>query len=250
MDKGFTLVELAIVMTIIGLLIGGILKGQKMVENARVTATISQFKSYKAAVTIFRDKHNSMPGDFSTATSRLPNCVTATNNCRNGDNSGIIGLGGTSGGGWNSGGWWNSDESGLDTEATQFWKHLLLSDLISGVKDSSTQPEWGSSHPSSSAGGGVHLNFLNQLAGGIDTMNGHSFRIQGNVTGDPNLNGYHPVNGIFASQVDRKIDDGNPAKGDIQTEGPGPTRDCGLPSSGYETYDIEGKDCVLYYLFE
>ena len=40
-EKAFTLVELAIVMTIIGLLIGGILKGQELLENARVTSTIA-----------------------------------------------------------------------------------------------------------------------------------------------------------------------------------------------------------------
>ena len=34
--EGFTLVEIAIVMVIIGLLIGGVLKGQAMVQNAKV----------------------------------------------------------------------------------------------------------------------------------------------------------------------------------------------------------------------
>ena len=48
-QKGFTLVELAIVMTIIGLLIGGVLKGQELMENARVTSTVAQVKGYEGA---------------------------------------------------------------------------------------------------------------------------------------------------------------------------------------------------------
>ena len=54
-QSGFTLVELAIVLMIIGLLIGGILRGQELMENARVTSTIQQTKAYDGATTTFRD---------------------------------------------------------------------------------------------------------------------------------------------------------------------------------------------------
>ncbi len=35
-QKGFTLVEIAIVLVIVGLLIGGVLKGQEMITNAKL----------------------------------------------------------------------------------------------------------------------------------------------------------------------------------------------------------------------
>ena len=61
--KGFTLVELSIVLVIIGLLIGGILVGQSMVSTARVNAQVSQLQQLDAAVMNFRTKYNGLPGD-------------------------------------------------------------------------------------------------------------------------------------------------------------------------------------------
>ena len=75
-QAGFTLVELAIVMIIIGLLIAGVLKGQQLITNAQIAATVAQVKAFDAATTSFKDMYAAMPGDMSTAASlaRLPNC--------------------------------------------------------------------------------------------------------------------------------------------------------------------------------
>ncbi len=70
-QKGFTLVELAIVLTIIGLLIGGILKGQQLITNARVTAQMAQVQGVEAATTTFNDTYQGLPGDLTTATTRV-----------------------------------------------------------------------------------------------------------------------------------------------------------------------------------
>ena len=76
-QAGFTLVELAIVMIIIGLLIGGVLKGQELITNAQITATVAQVKSIDGATTTFKDMYNALPGDMLNPAGRLPNCAAA-----------------------------------------------------------------------------------------------------------------------------------------------------------------------------
>jgi prepilin-type N-terminal cleavage/methylation domain-containing protein len=66
-QAGFTLVEIAIVMVIIGLLIGGILKGQAMVQNAKVKRVVKQADEIRAAVMAFYDKYGVYPGDENLA---------------------------------------------------------------------------------------------------------------------------------------------------------------------------------------
>lgn len=63
MKKGFTLVELSIVLVIIGLLIGGILVGQSMIESAKISSTVREIGQLNAAVYSFQSRYNSIPGD-------------------------------------------------------------------------------------------------------------------------------------------------------------------------------------------
>ena len=56
-QKGFTLVEIAIVLVIIGLLLGGILKGQELISNARVRNVADQVNAVKAAYFAFQDRY-------------------------------------------------------------------------------------------------------------------------------------------------------------------------------------------------
>jgi prepilin-type N-terminal cleavage/methylation domain-containing protein len=66
-QAGFTLVEIAIVMVIIGLLIGGVLRGQAMIENARVKRVAKQSDELRAAIMTFYDKYGVYPGDENLA---------------------------------------------------------------------------------------------------------------------------------------------------------------------------------------
>ena len=88
-ESGFTLVEIAVVIIIVGLLVGGILKGQALVENSRVSTIVSQVGAIKAAAYTFHDKYNQFPGDMANATTAIPQC-DAAHLCINGNGSGYI----------------------------------------------------------------------------------------------------------------------------------------------------------------
>ncbi len=62
-EKGFTLVEIAIVLVIIGLLIGGVLKGQSLIQNAKVKRVAKSGDELRAAFYTFYDKYGVYPGD-------------------------------------------------------------------------------------------------------------------------------------------------------------------------------------------
>lgn len=81
-QKGFTLVEIAIVLVIIGLLLGGVLKGQELIENTKIKAVKSDSDAISAAVLGYQDRFRALPGDDTAATSRG---ATA-----NGDGDGLI----------------------------------------------------------------------------------------------------------------------------------------------------------------
>jgi len=67
MKKGFTLVELSIVLIIIGMLVGGILIGQNLIESAKINSFVRQMQQIDAAASLFKDKYKSIPGDADIA---------------------------------------------------------------------------------------------------------------------------------------------------------------------------------------
>ena len=79
--NGFTLIEIAIVLVIIGLLLGGVLKGQELITGARVRNLISQQDGIKAAFFGFQDRYRALPGDYAAANTNINNvCATCNGN--------------------------------------------------------------------------------------------------------------------------------------------------------------------------
>jgi len=108
--NGFTLVEIAIVLVIIGLLLGGILKGQEMITQAKIKNIIADFSGVSAAYHGYQDRYRAQPGD-DKAGDRWAGTKTG-----NGDGV-IVGA-------------WNTTTA--DTESILFWEHLRKAGFVSG----------------------------------------------------------------------------------------------------------------------
>ena len=125
-QSGFTLIEIAIVLVIIGLLLGGVLKGQELINSAKVKNLAGDFKSIPLYVYGYQDKFKALPGDdAAVATTHLGAAVNgvavvkATTPVLANVGNGVIN------GAWNS--TTETDESVL------FWQHVRLAGLAAGT---------------------------------------------------------------------------------------------------------------------
>ena len=75
-QKGFTLVEIAIVLVIIGLLLGGVLKGQELINSAKVKNFINDFKTVPLFIYGYQDKYRALPGDDRDVATHLGSAAT------------------------------------------------------------------------------------------------------------------------------------------------------------------------------
>lgn len=113
-QSGFTLVEIAIVLVIIGLLLGGVLKGQEMIANGKYKSLRNDVASYAAAFYSFQDRYKALPGDMAAANAQAQVNAAAPG----GNGNGQITVGGTC--------------SAAADESCMLWQHLRYANLIPG----------------------------------------------------------------------------------------------------------------------
>ena len=121
-QAGFTLVEIAIVLVIIGLLLGGILKGQEMITQAKIKNVIADMSGVSAAMYGYQDRYKALPGDDKNANSRWSSTTP-------GSGDGVIQGAYTTA----APGTLSSATPAPTTESVFFWHHLRLAGFVSGT---------------------------------------------------------------------------------------------------------------------
>jgi len=199
-QRGFTLIEIAIVLVIIGLLLGGVLKGQELINTARVRALNNTVDGITAAWFSFQDRYRALPGDYSLAAVNLPAPVVPI---LNGDGNGLVG-----------------DVASVPNAAErgQAWVQLQAAGYITGNYN----------------GAGVAANVYNcalvscpdnGFGSGLNIGYGAQNQTQ-TALGTASISAHELITGRgipveVLAELDRKVDDGNAGSGAMQLGGGG-----------------------------
>ena len=188
-QSGFTLIEIAIVLVIIGLLLGGVLKGQELINSAKVKNLATDFKNIPVFIYGYQDKYKALPGDDSAAVTHVGAPATDV-----GNGNGIID------------GLWKP--AAATDESAIFWEHVRLAGLAPG--STSVSIAAGNTYiPKNAVGGDIGI---------TSAAKSPIFGLRGSyiVCSDA-------IAGKFARQLDTTLDDGNTATGSMQVVAAGST---------------------------
>jgi prepilin-type N-terminal cleavage/methylation domain-containing protein len=201
-QKGFTLVEIAIVLVIIGLLLGGVLKGQELINSAKVKNMIGDFRTTSALIYGYQDRFRTFPGDQTQAQLDAAFGVAVATACQAG--AGCSPNNGRIDGDWNA--------AANTSETFVFWQHVRLANLATGA----TALNDANYRPRNADGGFIGIESGISAAGAaapfIAGMRGSAY-----VCSDGIL-------GRYVRQIDTTMDDGNTAGGSVQAVPTGSAR--------------------------
>ena len=182
-QTGFTLIEIAIVLVIIGLLLGGVLKGQELITSARVRNLISQQDGVKAAYFGFLDRFRAVPGDYAQAITNIAGATV------NGSGNGQITA--------------NTVAGATNDEFIAVWEHLSRAGFINGSYTYAASPETSASVPTN-----PYVRFIRVIYDNIYGDNTGASR--------HNIKTGNQIPSDIMAEIDRKVDDGNPVGGVFQ----------------------------------
>ena len=244
MKNAFTLIELAIVLVIIGLLVAGVLAGQDLIKQAHIRKNINELQNINRSWITFKLKYNNVPGDLKNPTMFFPVCdgtrLSLSNNLV-GDENGRVDI----------------------TESNCVWLQLGSSGLylttpgdMYADHDSSNDPDFNIGEASYMSEFPVENSFvawifyMDFLSG---QKNGNYYYLYNIYMG----NGITP-NDLYS--IDKKMDDGKPATGLIIGHYQGPLSTCvdnvhpldsgmGTTTSDYNI-SLDEPVCELLYRME
>ncbi|MAY03566.1 MAG: prepilin-type cleavage/methylation domain-containing protein [Gammaproteobacteria bacterium] len=119
---GFTLIEIAIVLVIIGLLLGGVLQGQQLIENSRIRNATNSFNGIAAGAFSYQDRYGRMPGDDNAGAGDIIDRGDAWASVVEGNGNGFIDAA-------------LADTFSGDNEAGDFFQHMRAAGFLAGDAD-------------------------------------------------------------------------------------------------------------------
>ncbi len=197
-QSGFTLIELAIVLVIIGLLLGGVLKGQELINSSRIKNVVNDFNSTSAAIYGYQDRYRQLPGDDPGTAARWPAATTGYPAANVGDGDGLIdnvaaACAFTDG----------PPAAAATNECNNFWMTLRQAGFITGALAGGP--------PQNAYNGTLGVQNANDAlqSGGGAAIVGSGFR--GVMVCESN------IPDKSAQAIDTQLDDGNPSTGSIRS---------------------------------